>query len=443
MGAGAIDPPMIYAATQTGGNELLSEKEETRPYDRLAEFLILMQIIGATFFQKLAVSLGASELFMSFFLMIALCGFGFVTSRLEIRKTAFLLYLLLFGGLLSTQSLSGYDFSFPSVMLLLTMHLPYIFGLKEGMTRPGVELRFYQKVMLILAILGITQFFLQFVIGKELAFFMDALVPESITKQGFHGMNHLSYGSDIVKSNGVFFLEPSMFSQFLAIAIVIEVIYFRNLMRLFTYLAAIAVTYSGTGLIILFLLIPVYLLQKRRIGVLALMLGVVLTAPMWAPQVGLGRMVERASEFTDPNSSGYARFISMFPFIETHILPDPSALFFGRGAGSIPWKEGDALGNVDYETFNPSWAKLFFEYGTIGVMFYLCFMIYIFKSPPRSGYLKAALIILITILGEYLTPPTVHGIIVALLAWPSRDSIRIFEDEERRKRLERQEQTQA
>lgn len=402
-------------------------------YDRTAEFLIIAQIIGATFLQKLAVPLGGgAEFFFGFFWMMGLTAYGFISKKLEVRKTSFVLLMAMIGGMAISQLLGDASPSLLSFFTLLLAHAPYAFGLKNGLSKPGLELEVFQKIMLIIGCLGVFQYFFQFLAGSHWAFIMETYVPDPIYKDGFNGLNALGFGSDVYKSNGVFFLEPAIFCQFLAIAIVIEVLYFQNIKRLIAYIFAVAVTFSGTGLVILFLVMPFILLAQKRYGMIVVLTCLFFTAPFWAPLVGLGTQIERAAEITNDQTSGYARFISMFPFIEAYILPEAKTFFFGRGAGSIPW-DGGLLAQVDYEIFNPSWAKLFFEYGLVGFLSYLCLMAYIFIKTPRWGFLKVAILIQFVLLGEYVIPPTVHGIIIALLVWPSLDSMKKFEEDRKMK----------
>lgn len=399
------------------------------PYDRTAEMLLLAQLIGATFLQKLAIPFGGgNEFFLGFFLMMGITAYGFISKKLEVRKTRLTLLLIMIGGLSFTQLLGDSSPSLLSMAPLLLAHVHYAFGLKNGLSRPGIELVYFQKIMLIIAVLGIFQYFFQFLAGPQWAFIMETYVPDSFYKKGFNAMNAISYGSGVYKSNGVFFLEPSMFCQFLAISVLIELLYFQNWRRLFVYVFAIAITFSGTGLVILFLLVPFILLKQKRYGIFTLLSVLALSAPLWAPYVGLGTQLERASEITNTQTSGYARFISMFPFIDMYILQETKTFLFGRGAGSMPW-DGGLLSSVDYEIFNPSWAKLFFEYGFLGTLFYVPLMIFIFLNPLRSAFIKTALLVQFVLLGEYIIPPTVHGLIVALLAWPSISGMRQFDTE--------------
>jgi len=390
-------------------------------HDKITEWLIFGQIIGVTFLQKFAITIGGTQIFLGLAVIVALTMFGFLTGRLEVRKDNLALYLLLAGTMAMTQLLGGLQFSITSMLLLFVIHAPYAFGMGgAAKIRPNIHLLFFQKVMVVIAVLGFVQFFAQYVVGPDLAFPVDRLLPESLIMQGFHGMNPMGYRSDIFKSNGVFLKEPSNFCQLLAISIVIEMIYFKNWKRLLIYGLGVAVTFSGTGLVILFVLVPVYLIQNRRFITLLALFIMVVSAPLWAPVVGLEKTVARAGEFDNPHSSGYARFFSIFPTLNTYILSENDTLFFGQGAGAAVRVFQDNY-SIDYATHIPSWGKVIFEYGMLGGLIYYVFLGYIFWRARVSGYIKAALLIQFMLLGEYVLAPTVHGLILALVAWPPRE----------------------
>jgi len=392
-------------------------------YDRLTEYMLFFLISNATFLQKFNISWdgGANSLPVNLFLMLATVGIGIVTKRLVLRPQQTICFLIMMGGLTLSQLLGNHAFSIAGISLLLLIHSPYIFGIKEGAARPGIELLFFQKVCVIIAIAGTLQFFMQFVIGWQNAFLLDTLdigqpflVLQSPT---MNNLNPVSYGGDIYKSNGFFLNEPSFMCQFLAIGTIIEIVYFKNMRRLAIFAMGISVTFSGTGLIILFCLTPFYLLQKRQFLLLLGLCITLITAPVWAPAIGLGSTLDRVGEFKNENSSGYARFISPFRQIDEFVFPNNDTLFFGNGSGTMI---RSTKGKVDYTTWDPTWAKLVFEYGVVGTLSYLPFVILVFIRTKRSPYLKGALMITFFLLGGNLASSYTQLLVMAMLAWPSR-----------------------
>lgn len=386
------------------------------PRDKLAEGLILAHLVGVTFLQKIVVPIGGTtQIFLGLFLMLGTLILGLLSGRLAIRPGLLFMYLVMTSCLAGIVLVSGNEFSPLSLTLLLFLMSLYVFRIKSDLLRPNIELVFFQKIALFLAALGIVQFLGQFLIGVDNAFFLDGEAFKSIVSHGYNNLNRLSPSA--VKPNAVFLLEPATFSKLVAISIIVEITVFKRLKRIAFLFIAEAFTFSGTGLLILLLLLPLYLFQKRQFHILAIFLVFLATAPYWAPVIGLDRTIDRIHEFSQPGTSGYARFVSIFPILRDHILPHPNLLFLGMGAGSM-----ESISQYyDYEVHPPSWGKLWMEYGLIGLLAALLFIIPAIWSGSRSVYLKLALTILM-FYDNYILVPSAHGLILALLAWPSANA---------------------
>ena len=76
----------------------------------------------------------------------------------------------------------------------------------------------------------------------------------------------MGYGSHEYRANGVFLLEPSFFSQVLAVGIVAELCTFGRLSRLALFGLALIVSYSGTGLIVLAVCLPLCLIGRTLVA---------------------------------------------------------------------------------------------------------------------------------------------------------------------------------
>lgn len=385
---------------------------------KLASRLILSLFLSVTLFIKFALPLGGSDqLFFSLVVIYAVCGIGIITSTLSFEPKQLGITLFLLGSLLGIQLIGGTSFSIFSVIYLFIVLMPYTLRPRDGALRPGIELVYFQNLMLIFAILGIAQFFLQFVIGYEWAYLIDTKMPPSIVKQQFNSLNPLGYGSTTYKSTAFFMQEASNFSQLLSIAILVELIYFMNWKRMALYFAALALTFSGTGLIILAILAPFYLIATRRIGLLVAGIVFITTLPFWGEYVGLGYTVGRLTEFGNSNSSAFARFISPYLSIQYKLIPEgPWTTLFGLGAGSMVRTMGSG---VDYEVATSTWSKVLYEYGFIGGILFYSYMGYLMFSGRKNLFLVFAIFIQFYFLGEFILAPTVHALILAFLVWPS------------------------
>lgn len=384
--------------------------------DSLSKWLLYLQIIGATFLQKIAFPTGNEiRIFVAFILMMCLTATGIIFRRFFVCKMRCALYLFMVGVLTFIQIIGDNTFSLPSLILLLAIHLPYIFALRDDSIDKNIGLLFFQKIMVFLAILGLLQFGLQYVIDWKDAFFLDTHLPAQWVMSGFNNINAIKYGSHFHKSNGIFMLEPAEFCQFLAISIIIEMVYFKRLIYMLFYIAGVLTTFSGTGLIILCLIVPLYLFRRGRYITLLTIGVVLLIFIVTAPFTGLDNYIGRVSEFSNSHTSGYARFISIFPLLYEFTLQQADTLLLGHGAG---WSK-TIYGHVDYEIHPPGWGKIWLEYGLIGLLVYGTFMLRVLWDSAHSIFLKAALTIEY-FFDDYVLIPTVHGIIIALLAWPPK-----------------------
>lgn len=383
--------------------------------DKVASRLILCLILCAILFQKFAYTVTeTSQLHAGFLALMILTGWGFFSGKLIIIPGRVSLYLMMAAGLFLSQFFHIGTISPLSIALLFVIHIPYLFQIRPGLLKQGIELEYFQKIMVALSLLGFCQYFLQYLVGTEFAFFFDYWLPPSFMRQAMNKLNYLQYGVAHFKSNGIFFAEPSMFSQFQALALIIEFIYFKNVKRYLIFLAGIAVTFSGTGLMLLVLITPLYLIAKKKFALLFFFAAVALSFPLWGPEVGLELTVKRIGEFGSERSSGYSRFIAPFKVLGDMLLSDPVNALFGYGAGSMM----RTIQQYDLFVSSLTWSKLLFEYGLIGCLFYLCFLLTVVFSSKKSLFLKAALLVEYFLLGEYLLPADVHPIILALLAWP-------------------------
>jgi len=213
------------------------------------------------------------------------------------------------------------------------------------------------------------------------------------------------------KSNGVFLVEPSTLSEYSAVSIIIELLYYRRISRLALLAAAMIVSFSGTGIVILGCLLPPLLISHRRFEVLTLMIGIGIIAYLASDALHLDIFVRRATEFDDPHSSGFARYIGPLYVLDQYLTPDVSHMMFGLGAGSF--------GHVGtpHEFANPvTWAKMPFEYGLIGASVYFAFIGYCIYSTKQSVFLCSVLALSLLLFGPLV--PFIHALIFSLLIWP-------------------------
>jgi hypothetical protein len=270
---------------------------------------------------------------------------------------------------------------------------------------------FFSNTTLLIACCGIIQFFAQFIIGVNAAFYLDLHSPAWLTMRGFNVMNPLGWDSPILKSNGVFLLEPSFFNQLTAIAVVIELTIFKRIIRLLIYLLALIVSFSGTGVTMLLLFAPYFLYRHASQGVTILGTLMALVAFVFGSSIFPDAILSRADEFAYSESSGFARFVSPLIYIPEYSWIDSYSTFFGRGAGSV----AERLSIVSYASFDPTWAKILYEFGLLGGFTFLLFFCHCIIRGQRG--LRFALGYTFLLLGGYLLNTVVLVHLTCLVVW--------------------------
>lgn len=276
----------------------------------------------------------------------------------------------------------------------------------------------YNRHMLFFGILGVLQFALQFAGFRFFSF--SGLVPDAfLIEFAYNVAIPLSYGSPYFKSNGVFFLEPSFFSQFVAIALAAEVLLFRRPFHVAVYGLAIVASYSGSGLLTLATALAILsLLRPRYAGLLlalllALALGLGLLG-LVAPDV-YAYYIGRAVEVRSSGSSGYLRYVT--PFLILGETMHGAALLFGYGPGAAE------KFRVGYEYNVNAMAKILLDYGLFGALLFFGFLVSVFVRRRAGAFLIVLCLSWYFLGGGYqLTSCVVHTI-AALLVWSAWDPV--------------------
>jgi hypothetical protein len=381
-------------------------------HDRIAEWLLFLPIIGVTFFSKLAIPFGTEQVSIGTPFIVVPVVVGLLLGRMRFLIPNLIAYAAMIVVLLGLQIFSGNDFSYKSLALLVVIHASYLVALRPGLARHDIQLQFYQTVMAIIAVCGIAQFALQFVTDHSTVFPIETKFPDAFVIRNFNYMIPLRPGSAIYKSNGLFLIEPSTFSEYLAISFVIELLLFHRFTRLTLLTLGLVLSYSGSGLVVLGCVLPFMLFVYRRFELLLLAIVVLGVAYVASDALHLDIFVTRAGEFENPNSSAYGRYIGGFDLFAQYLWPNFSNSLFGMGAGAF-----EHGGHIRSFVSELTWVKMPFEYGLIGACVYFAFMGYCIYSTKQSVFLKSSLTITLVIFTPLV--PYVHALILALLIWPS------------------------
>jgi hypothetical protein len=277
----------------------------------------------------------------------------------------------------------------------------------------------YQSVSAFIAVVAIAQFALQFVIdGRELihfyGIFPDSVLPTTL----WNTIISVPSKPSLIKSNGLFLVEPSVLGQTIGLAVVIEVLEFRRPWYLALFAAALLVSYSGTGLMLVLAFLPLSGLRGKN-ALLAVLGVVVLAAALVVSGViDLSSYTSRVGEFDAPGSSGSERFVEPFWLAQANFSTSTvKELLVGHGPGTSTAFANEAwYGGVDATAF-----KLWYEYGFVGAAAFVCFFASCLRLSTCPKLIVAVVLFTYLFLGSYLIIPSDLAILMVLCTLTQRE----------------------
>jgi hypothetical protein len=241
----------------------------------------------------------------------------------------------------------------------------------------------FQTGMMWIAWIVIGQQIVQYTIGNRYWPNLDTVIPSSILLQGYSYLRPYAWNSPYLTPNGIFFLEPSAVSSFMALALAAEAIWFGRLRRMVLFGVALLAGIAATGPAVIALFSPALLVQMdRRLRRFALGLSVPLLA-LAAASGAFSHLIDRSDEFVDAKSSAYARFVVPLDSTLT-LLADPAYLLSGNGPGTSPKGSNEVQWPIN---------KLTYEYGFLSALVFHAFVLFAMLAAPASRTL--ALIVLV------------------------------------------------
>ena len=378
---------------------------------RYSAVMMAMCILG----QRFGLQLGTSAVSVVGPLGLALSAWCLATGTLAFSKVRLAVYFALTGLLLVETGLhaaapgsAGVNLSSLAQFLVLTSFTVFTFK------APVAEAAFFRVVtfaLLLVALAGIVQFFAQFV-GLPLFAFKGVLPDAVLIETGWNLSIKVGVGS-LLKANGFFLVEPSVFSQFMALGLIAEVMTTRRAWFILAFIAGLLLSFSGTGWIVLGAFLVGSVLGRGWRGLLlatavvAALASVVGLAWVAAPKF-VAAAASRISEINTPGTSGHLRFIT--PFWMTHdvFAANPMAWLIGIGSGL---SERLTL-TYDYNVNTP--IKVLVEYGLPALVLYLLLFTLGGKSPVQKAIAFPA-IVLVMFAGGYQQFPPVLFLVLLLL----------------------------
>lgn len=365
---------------------------------------------------RFGINLGSFSLEPSVIAMYLLLAIGLTQAafRVSLARAALYGLCIALGGLsLYANLLWGArpNTSFGSLALIGLLYFPYVFVLRQGALSED-DTRFaygvFLNLSLFVACAGVLQFFVQFVYRPAWLFDFAQVIPSAI--RGSTRYNTVIPVSTFFKSNGFFLAEPSGFGFLMGLALIAELHFARRSIYLALFGLGLLVSYSGTGLLALCLgvLFPLNFRTVLRVLTFGAIGGVIFY--LLGDALNLGLTLERVGEFDSDrkHSSGHIRYIAPMRLLVDTFLREPWTPLLGHGPGSIS-REVQI-----YEFFDPTWAKLVFEYGLLGTTAFLALFITAFKNPRVSPSVRAIFFFSWLVMGGHLLSAGNNYLILAL-----------------------------
>ncbi|WP_421740069.1 hypothetical protein [Caulobacter sp.] len=345
----------------------------TKPQKALLIYA-LVQMLALTMFQK--VGLPASDKLLQLCLPTAVGGMAVLAYwvRPKVDKVRALLYgAFCFFAFVSTFFQPAGQ-STTSFLLALLIYAPFVvfYEVPPRIFRVIVEL--FIGIMMVAGAIVLLQHLVQLTAGWRAWPNLDEMIPPGLLMPNFVYIQPITPDSQFMKPNGVFFAEVSILSQFLCLALVMEIVYLQRVVPTAFLIIALLLTFAGTGLFMLALTLPFLLTRFTRRTWILLAIAFV-AALIVADQINwFDQMSGRFTEYQRQNTSANHRFIAPWKLLVDFLHRD-DALYTGIGAGSILKAD-----NVVWWPF----TKVTVEYGLLtAISFYALFIYALFWRTPN------------------------------------------------------------
>jgi hypothetical protein len=332
------------------------------------KFAVWASILSILFFSQIAYNIGEFPVSTAF-ICYALITLYLVTSGYaSLSIPTLILYLIAGAFACLTMARTTSLASWTSLLLLSALYAPFSFRLKNASDLEPIQQyieRAYVSAATAISVIAVIQIVLVNVFDASYLTNVYFILPEEIRGAGSY--TFFREGGGIVKANGFFLRESGALSIVIGLAMIIE--YFTRVRwRILAILAAgLFCSFSGSGILALILgfLMPRSLNRVPHFLISSLVFILVFSALYSLEIPGLTIFFDRLSEFTTPGTSGYARFVAPMDMVQPSLDEGGATMWLGHGAGSYLRSTG--LLGLKYEINDPTWAKLIYEYGLVGL----------------------------------------------------------------------------
>jgi hypothetical protein len=332
--------------------------------------LFLFGIVGVTFLQKIGYVTGTGSAVP---IVLPMVIGGFLLACIVLRPVFDPLRIALYVAAMAATGLASILFnptySPASLMLLVALYLPMIVAFEATEATYRRCMNAYVTIMLFFCGIVALEHCIQFMVSPRAWPDLDKLLPLKWLIPGYNYLQSIIWSLPYHKPNALVFLEVSFLSQYIALALAIEIALFQRPGRIAILAAALMATFAGTGVLLMALTLPV-LLGRLTIRQMIMVISALTIISWVAFRIGWFDIVsERMGEYRQSGTSANMRFIEPFDRL-IKFLAQGNPLFGGIGAGKIEK-------HLQWWPF----TKATVEYGLIpAVTFYAFFLYSLFKN---------------------------------------------------------------
>jgi len=381
--------------------------------DRRVVNVLTLLLISVTVLQRFGAPLGGVQLSVS--VVVALGGIAYLLfHRDAVENTAAMRVFVL--AVAACFLATGVDLvrsgagAITSLVYLPVVWVVFCFRLHPAHLHlyPRLVDRF-ERIMVAFAAVGILQTLTQAVGVWSYTDVIGDLVPAKLLFTGYNTSYPIQYGSSIIKANAFVFLEPSVYAQFLALAVLSTLVRRSGSLRTVLLALALVCTISGTGLLSVAFGIAVLAVRRggrwtARIAVGAAVIGgIALLTPF-------GQIIaSRSGEAGETNSSGSLRFVQPYQRLLDAWSSDPLSLFTGRGAGSADRLAAEIFSRSGLPINFSGLAKLLLEYGVPATVLFSVFVaVAVVRRAPSPTLALSAVFANALLTGALLQPQVLY-----------------------------------
>lgn len=365
-------------------------------FEKISKTLINVLIFVVIFGQRFVITFGKFQFPIILFVVFASLFVFLLFNKIAINRYALFMYLAYNTVVLFSLSMGKWviNGSIYSLVYLSLLYVPFVLWINHQQTKEYVY-SVFQRYMFVASIIGIIQFIMSSYLSINLNDYFE-YIPNDYIQAGFKTFYEAKQGSGLLKSNGVFFLEASFFSQFVSLSLIIEYLFFKRVIKYLVFSVALLVSFSGTGVLLLLAFFIVNFNRLLRFKNILVFILFTLIVYYFLPEY-INISVNRLSEFNSEKASGFIRFVA--PFIVLKEFISGPSILFGLGPGTV-----DRL-NLPFEVAFSVIPKIYIEYGIIAGTIFMLFICV--SAFVKQDYKKMSLVIMFMYLflaGNLLSP---------------------------------------